>query len=548
MHMRLFSKFKLHGSSAASEEVFGGKFSYTSAVADFYIELGDAHKIWKPRDVVTGEVVLTLRKPLRGVSLRMSLEGNLRVQTGSGATSRLKFQRTLFSKSSMIYGVEQPEDAEQEGHGLTRGDHRFPFRMRVPSKNIYTSIAFEKGSISYAVGCVLETRSGAQRLSSCSRQISVLVPVDVSLLPKLRPKTVVLQSPQLLRSAKANYPEHDTASSLTKRTTASANSNSSVTTVCSSKTVTISVDLPESGYVIGDTIRIKVHIQHYKEYRNSAGLIATLVRICRVHSTGTDDPMETFRKDICQCVAPLYVEPETHTCSVGMNLNVPLDAFPTLVVPNQGFTFQYYIEVLANLSSKNIVYTESNRVIGGSGMADIPMPGSKLHPVKKISMLPLKLQGPLGKQDTNIDESLIFFQDMVNVDKLKRLRNVTGTSIEVVIGTHRNNSVQQARQSCPGSPVGGSDSTMMSEQSAAGTSLPSSVLDIYDQLANRLSSSVGDQLLRYGMSPDSGPHSANDELPRYTPNVDYMVTEDKRELEQRKLKELESEPSVEEEQ
>ncbi|AET40585.1 Rim8p Ecym_6202 [Eremothecium cymbalariae DBVPG len=548
--MGFFSKFKLL-SSFQAENSPERRLKTLVVVADFYVDIEEPHKIWKPGEFIAGEVVLSLKKPLKNVSVNLALVGKLKVRNGAGATSRLKLERELFKKSTVIYGdiVEKPT-AVDDLNGLTRGDHRFPFRMMIPMKNVYTSIEFEKGSISYSVECTLKPLIDSScSMSKCSKRFSLLVPVDVGPLPKPTTKIVVLQSPQMMRGPRLSMAEQDTSSSLTKKTNPLTISNASATTNTSSKTVTISVDIAESGFTIGDTIKIKVHIQHYKDYSHSAGLIATLVRICRMHGVGKEDPMETFRKDICQCVSPLYIDPNTYDCFVVMNLNVPLDAFPTLVVPDRGFSFQYYIEVLANLSPRNIVYTESNRIVGGSSTTDIPIPSTKGHITKKFSIIPPKLPIPNKNEAGALDESLIFFQDMINVDKLKRLRNVTGTSIEIVIGTHKSDCPQTNTLSKPaGELKEGSSSVPYEDPPTSYISSVSKPEDTYDKLCQQY---FGDLISEPSSSRKKQVDNLEadvyptDPVPRYTANSEYPVTEDKNELEQLRLHELESDPPPE---
>lgn len=509
------------------------RLSSPNDIQEFYLDMDEPHKVWKPNEYITGESVLILKKDMTNIAIKLSLIGEVRVKTGTGATSRTKISEKLFDKHTFIYGGKDNDQEQQVVNGLTKGEHRFPFRMKIPSSKVYTSIKFERGSISYHVECSLGHIGTAadEEIAKCQKKFSILVPVDVGTLPKPNTKSVVLQSPLSLKHSRVNLSEQDTSSSLTKKTNNSTGSNSSLTTNSSFKTVSISVDLPESGFVIGEKIPIKINMQHYKEYAHPAGLIATLVRICRV-GDGSKDIIETFRKDICQTVAPLYLDFETHECSITVYLKVPLDAFPTLTLPSKYFTFQYYVEVLVNLSRKNIVYTESNRILGGGNTNDSSY--SKTSAEGKFSMLQRRLRGSNNSEINDDDESSIFFQDLVNVDKLKRLRNVTGMSIEVVIGTNR---LQK-------------DEDLDKEEESAQEGNSSPLPEIYDQLLNsyggQLDTKHNIQKMENVLYP-SEPVLDYDNVmvppvPRYTPNAEYIPTEDKNELEQMRLRQLESDP------
>lgn len=100
---------------------------------------------------------------------------------------------------------------------------------------------------------------------------------------------------------------------------------------------------------------------------------------------------------------------------------------------------------------------------------------------------------------------------MVNVEKLKRLRNVTGMSIETVIGTTRSEQ-QQSDASIP------SQSSITAPQNS-----PSN--------------------LRDWLAPLNAYDSDDVPVPKYSPNDKVSVpSEDKQELEQKRLQQLESDP------
>lgn len=531
-----------------SSSAMNGRFRVSTAPArDFYITLQEAHKIWKPNEIISGEVTLILKDDIANVSIRLSLVGEIRMKAGLGTTSRTKVSEELFEKTTLIYGDEEGKVGNSSAivNGLTKGEHRFPFRIKLPAKNVFTSVSFERGSISYHVRCQLESFDSSQQdkaLAACEKKFSVLVPVDVGLLPKPNTKTVVLQSPSSLKQQRPLGGEQDTSSSLTKQTNGSRSSNNTIGSTSSQKTVTISVDLPSSGFVIGEIIPVKLKLEHYKEYSHPTGLIATLVRICRVCGSSKDEPMETFRKDICQTVGPIYVDPESHECTITVYLKVPLDAFPTLTMPSRHFSFQYYVEVLVNLSRKNLVFTESNRVIGTGSNSDLSV--SKLGSTMEetVANLQRKLRsGPHGDPMKNDDrESLIFFKDLINVDKLKRLRNVTGMSIEVVVGTNRSKQIDlEDAESAEGHLQPQSDSESEALMHAQLQPLSHTELRLGTHPPLHSAKELHAYSTTYGLD--------NDEqyvmpLPQYTPNSLYDTVEDKDELERRRLQELESEP------
>ncbi|SCU90224.1 LANO_0D08020g1_1 [Lachancea nothofagi CBS 11611] len=518
-------------------------FKTTNPARDFYIEQEAPHKIWKPNEYICGEAVLVLKNDIENIAVMLSLLGEVKTR-GLGPRTR---SEKLFERTTVVYG--EPEEAEPGKkaviNGLTKGEHRFPFRLKVPSKNIFTSIKFERGSISYCIRCTLEAsqnRCVDKVMAVCERNISVMVPLDVSNVPKPKTKTVVLQSPAVLKQTKT---EHDSSSSFTKRTGGSKNSGSTIATSNSFKTVTINVDLPSSGYVIGEVIPVKLNLEHYREYSHSTGLIATLVRICRVEDSSKENAIETYRKDICQTVSPIYVNPESLECSVTVYLKVPFDAFPTLRLPNRRFSFQYYVEVLVNLSRKNLAFTESNRVVDTTSNAQVSSsPGKSIE--ETLAILQRKIQSGSSTENFQDDdrESMIFFKDLINVDKLKRLRNVTGMSIEIVVGTTRlepSNTGTAAETPAENALSPNNTTAEISLADATVSTTPHTEVAPTDYVYSRSEKHTLLPRPSYVFDYEESPLLP---LPEYTPNSLFNVTEDKDEIELKRLEELESEPPM----
>ncbi|GCF00354.1 ph-response sensor protein [Zygosaccharomyces mellis] len=520
-----------------------GSVLQKNLVREFYIKLDDPHRIWKPDECISGETILNLKKDVINVAIRLTLVGQVKVKSSVGGTTmRTKVTDKLLEKTTFLYGNEG--DCQINGrtdvvNGLTQGEHIFPFKLRIPNgKKMFSSIKFERGSISYYLQCSLESigRCQVERpVSKCTHFFLVMVPLDVSNLPEPKTKTVVLQSTSPVRPY--NNISFDNGSSNTKTTgnsNTSNNTNSSAFSV-SDKTVMISVDLSKAGYCIGEVIPVQVSLQHYKNFCHPAGLIVTLARICRVGSGGKDEPMETFRKDICQTIRPIYVDPETHACSVTAYLKVPIDTFSTFTSLQKFFTFQYYVEVMINLSQKNLILTESNRVV--AGLHDGIKPGSSesLSGLEEslVSRMPRRLISMVSKSgslnEENFDESSIIYKDMVNVERLKRMNNVTGMSIETVIGMTRSEE---------SSPVL-AEQSLHSAQSAQITQQSPIV-----EQSDTLPPSPDGQLFNARPLTNEwlAPLDAYPPVPEYTPNDDIKVIDDKRELEREKLKQLESDP------
>lgn len=503
---------------------------HNSIVRQFYIEVKEPHRVWKPNEYITGEIVLVVKRDVTNIALRLVLSSEIKVRAGTGATGRRKKVERLFERSTLLYGDEsgQGGNGGEIVNGLTKGEHRFPFRIRIPSgRKVFSSIKFERGSIRHLLQCQIEgvgTKQAEKPVACCEETFSVIVPMDVSELPPQKVKKVVLQSASMVRRQARGLGD-GSSSSLTKATNRSSASNSSSGSNSEmnsvDKTVTISVNIPHSGFAIGEIVPINVAVQHYKEFCHPAGLIVTLTRICRVNSGGKDEPMETFRKDLCQSISPLYVDPKTLSSNLTVYLKVPIDTFSTFTSLHRYFTFQYYIEVVVNLSQKNIVYTESNRAIG--------VPSDSVHPQQdtnlegNLNLIQRKLlmivNNDTALNDENNVESNIFYKDMVNVEKLKRQNNVTGMSIETVIGTTRSQNSSQSGE--------------LDQMTEVENELAESPLTSDPASPKRAEMEWINPPYVYDHYPPA---------PQYTPSGEVHVVDDKQELEYMRLKQLESSP------
>ncbi|CCH59802.1 hypothetical protein TBLA_0B09840 [Henningerozyma blattae CBS 6284] len=611
----------------------------STSIKNFNIELHEPRSVYKTGDYLNGEAVLKITSDTVNIALRLSLICELKVKAGNTAASRTQISETLLNNEALLYGEDYKHLIATDSfykneiiNGLTKGEHRFPFKVKIPvGKNPISSINFERGSISYRLECSFESINEFQKekpIIKCQKDFLVVAPLDVSTLNEGRKKTVVLQSaaiPPLRHSNQNNsvngsynnnsnsshsnslstkQVDDGTSSFITKITNNSSSTtssnNSSNKSINSEKKVVISVNLPHSGFTIGEIIPIKVSINHYKEFSHPASLITTLVRICRVNGSGDDQLNETFRKDICQSVSPVYIDPVTLDCNLIVYLKVPLDAFATFTAVQKYFSFQYYVEVMVNLSQKNIIYTESNRIIGKpnennqSNELIFQRLEDNMNHLQRNFFNKMNQNAIMNDHDDI--ESNILYHDMVNVDKLKRLRNVTGMSIEVIIGTTRNktidheiesnnqtikdydiqdgnsthtttsnkyigNSISLENTLSNGSNINNTSSLIQNPEPPPELSNPSSIIQ---QLPIHLQQQYQDYLQSYVANESSSINNSqatqalqlnawlssihlqalNNPVPKYTPNNEINITEDKNELEQTRLKEMESDPPL----
>lgn len=214
------------------------------------------------------------------------------------------------------------------------------------------------------------------------------------------------------------------------------------------KTIVSTIELMKAGCLPGDTISVKVNVQHTKPIRSMHGVIVTLYRQGRVDSappaslfknlskderrrlekeeyypkskTGlgglsltSAGSCSVFRKDLSQAFSPLIVDPNDFTACVTTTVRLPEGAFPSIRgVPGEMISFKYRLEVIVDLGGKL-----SNAIQIGQN-ARVATGGGALSTTRDVTA-----------GVTAFDGSLI------NTDALKREKGVIFDCFEVVVGT-----------------------------------------------------------------------------------------------------------------
>lgn len=437
-----------------------------NSIQDFYILLSDPHKPYLPGDQIKGEIYLSLKRNLVNVSIDLSLIGSIKAKNSISATSFRSKKKTLFNHVIRIY--PGPEFNENEDfdypdlqNGLTKGQHIFPFIAQLPRENIFTSISFEKGSIGYKLKASIGeiTSEDESLLFTCEKLLQVLKPINVAALPQPKVKTLVVKYPTkklkktISHSSTINSSavsvgsqENLPSSGNTPNVITSAynsvspqadnhtnnNSNASMITksVIDHSKIKLSVEIPSLGYLRGELVPVKVSLQHIKRVQNINGLIITLIRICKV-DFGPDGPVQSFRKDLSQTIAPLYVDPQTFQAEINSSVRVPADVFPT-ITGNELISFQYSIEVILNLSNSKGVKNHRENVQDDDEDLNRVMTSNNASATQ--------MQRSINAGDSpgdNFNSSQQVSNSIFNVDKLKRLKNVLTLNTEIIIGTKR---------------------------------------------------------------------------------------------------------------
>ncbi|KAI9809735.1 MAG: hypothetical protein M1825_000168 [Sarcosagium campestre] len=174
---------------------------------------------------------------------------------------------------------------------------------------------------------------------------------------------------------------HSAGAALSLRSKRS-NTNSSTMSL-KSRTITATIELLRSGCLQGDSLPLKICVNHTKPIKSLHGVIVTFYRQSRIDSrpvpassqngkgkaaedvypkskTGlgglslsSPSTSSVFRKDLSQTFAPLIVDPRSMTSVVRASVRVPEDTFPTIgSVPGAMISFKYFVEVVLDLSGK----------------------------------------------------------------------------------------------------------------------------------------------------------------------------------------------------
>lgn len=486
---RAVSKFMPKGASKASDAQPSYKIDHTS-VDDFYISLDDPHKSWLPGEEISGQVILISRKNLANIAIVFSLTGYVKINALHHSKLRA-MKHVLFNHNIKIYGPDQdsaPASQDDFVNGLYKGEHRFPFIVKLPNKRVYTSLDFGKGSIVYVLKTLLRSADAGVPLDpslpghspgpvssdllgkarsllklhiptfTSEKIINLVNPIDVADLPPPKPKRLIIKDPR--RNKKLSRVQLSTSTLNTFLTLLSNNSDTesintahtgmapgSGTPISLANThaspgnvssngllpltdqrpnnIRVSLDIGQRGFLRGELIPIKLTINHLKKIQDSKGIIVTLVRVCRL-DYGPDGFYELFRKDLQQLVIPLFVDPNTFLLEINTSLRVPPDAFPTILGCPM-VSFQYFIEVMLNLSGKSLSL---------EGPSEHPK--SNLGPHDDILT---NGQGSTPGAGTNYNYHTYATaqnrSEFINTDKFKRLKKFLQITSEVVIGTHR---------------------------------------------------------------------------------------------------------------
>ncbi|KAL5339498.1 hypothetical protein BJX70DRAFT_363846 [Aspergillus crustosus] len=383
---------------------------------------------------------------------------------------------------------------------------------------------FERGTISYMLTSTLTKPTTINPTVSCTRRVNLLENIDIAAFPAPKARVVSLEpisrrskSKGKAKTVSSDAPESGSLEPSTNGATiapdhrpplspapsnvssSSRLSNSSqsfqivmdpgstassgvrnsearsITPSVSDKIITAKAELLRAGVLPGDTLPIKITINHSKQVRSAHGIIITLYRQGRIDlhpsipmgvtadgkkpvyedyyprsrtglgglTIGTARSSSVFRKDLTQTFAPLVVDPTTLTADIKTSIRIPEDAFPTITrTPGSMINFRYYVEVVVDLRGK---LTSPERFL----------PRFNLMSSGRNFSSNGKIVNPADNEGSAITAN--WGGNILDTDQIRREKGVVAVAFEVVIGTRdsqrRKSEAQRTSSAADGSDI-----------------------------------------------------------------------------------------------
>ncbi|KAI9767579.1 MAG: ph-response sensor protein [Geoglossum simile] len=482
--------------------------SRTRTLSEFYVKPDEPHRQYHPGDSVKGSVNLTVLRLTRITHLVVRLHGFIRVSKNGnppgegvgdsqGAGLNKRSVETLANGYMPIFDDEVVLCGEGK---LDPGMYNFKFILEFPKQGLPSSIDFERGTISYMITSTLTRPTTISPMTRCDLKIRLIESIDIAPITPPPSRVVTLEpisrrprgkgskgretnhrgkrkashdghtpspegsEPSSLRdsgdqpvSPRSPAPSEDSGESAVSSSTGSlsfrlasasktpkkSNPPGSVLSLAD-KTITATVDLLRGGCLRGDTVPVRVSINHTKRIKSLHGIIITLYRQGRIDShpliplpstkskeaekakhedyyprtrTGLGSlslssagSSSVYRKDLAQTFAPLIIDPQTLSTVVMASVRVPEDAFPTIAsVPGGMIAFKYYIEVVIDLGGK---LAGQDRVLPRIGLVNM-----------------------YGVEEGSTNMLAAWGGGVVETDHIRREKSVVDVQFEIIVGT-----------------------------------------------------------------------------------------------------------------
>ena len=219
------------------------------------------------------------------------------------------------------------------------------------------------------------------------------------------------------------------------------------------KTITAKTELLQGGCLPGDTLQLRISIDHRKPVKTMQGIIITVFRQGRIDthpalplgpserggrcqyedyypksrtglgglSLSSAGSSRVFRQDLAQTITPLIIDPQTMSANIRTSIQMPDHAFPSITcVPGGMISFRYYVEIVIDLRGKPV---GQDRFLPHLSITNAPQHS---YGDPKIS----KIDGVDG-----VSYSATPGFNYLITDQIRRTKGVVFTTTEVVVGT-----------------------------------------------------------------------------------------------------------------
>lgn len=277
--------------------------------------------------------------------------------------------------------------------------------------------------------------------------------IDVAALPVPAPQRILMEA---IKKRKAPLGLHRTVSAVSDvsrsqlSTRSGASGNSSIVSLPAEvvhDSIKARAEILKGGFLSGESISIRVVIEHTKAIKSMQGLVASLYRLAVVDPNpdiprGSSGKMEgkarddagfrsaiglngsvsrrVFRQDLAQSITPVLIDPLTLTGTIRTSVKIPDNAFPTIKsVPSSIVSFRYFVEIIVDLRGK-IGQDTLLQKFNMTSAAQHAYGGPQLNVVE-------------GTHENTFSASAGFHY--LITDQLRRQKGVFSTSTEIIVGT-----------------------------------------------------------------------------------------------------------------
>ena len=276
-------------------------------------------------------------------------------------------------------------------------------------------------------------------------------------LPSPQASDVPPQSPVPSTISSASTGESTSSAHNQLRTLTSGEVNGSVENSCLAqpleKAITAKTELLQGGCLPGDTLQLRISIDHSKPIKSMQGIIITVFRQGRIDthpalplgpserggkshyedyypksrtglgglSLSSAGSSRVFRQDLAQTITPLIIDPQTLNANIKTSIQMPDHAFPTITcVPGEMISFRYFVEVVIDLRGKTI---GQDRFLPHLSITNAPQHSYGDPKVSKVD----------GIDGVSYSATPGF--NYLITDQIRRTKGVVFTTTEIIVGT-----------------------------------------------------------------------------------------------------------------